>query len=145
MNAAACATTSQKKTNGPAAWVYMFAFSVGAVMAVFIACQLEGGIVPFAGCGFKHLIGLPCPGCGATRSLAALAQFDLLRSFLLNPLVSVVAMAAPLAVPGAWFDARFNRGRTANNVARFCRSRGFTQALVGLVVVNWSYLLLMGR
>lgn len=37
-------------------------------------------------CAFHALTGLPCPSCGATRSAVFLAQGQLVRSFLINPL-----------------------------------------------------------
>lgn len=145
MNAAVESAPLRNRTSGPAAWVYALVFAAAAGMAVFVANQIVGGAFSGAGCGFKHLTGLPCPGCGATRSLAALAQLDVLRAFSMNPLVALVAAAAPALVPGAWLDARFNHGRAVRRVIRFCCDRKFTWLLVALVVINWAYLLLAGR
>ncbi len=35
-------------------------------------------------CGFKTVLGLPCPGCGLTRSFCALAKGELLAAFSFN-------------------------------------------------------------
>lgn len=55
-------------------------------------------------CPFKFLFGLPCPTCGATRSLAALASLDLAQSLRFNPLILIGGTAALL---GWIFHRRF--------------------------------------
>jgi hypothetical protein len=35
-------------------------------------------------CGFKTILGLPCPGCGLTRSFCALAKGELFSAFAFN-------------------------------------------------------------
>jgi hypothetical protein len=57
---------------------------------------LQGGPVL---CPFRFLTGLPCPGCGMTRSVVALLHGDLAASVFYHPLgVAVVAGAAIVAV-----------------------------------------------
>ena len=49
-------------------------------------------------CPFRFLTGLPCPGCGMTRSVVALLHGDLAASLFYHPLgVAVVAGAAIVA------------------------------------------------
>lgn len=36
-------------------------------------------------CLFQHLLGIPCPGCGLTRSFAAIANLELYKSLQMNP------------------------------------------------------------
>ncbi len=36
-------------------------------------------------CAFLNLFGLYCPGCGGTRALGALLEFNLVKAFLLYP------------------------------------------------------------
>ena len=43
---------------------------------------LQGHLLP---CPFKYLTGIDCPGCGFQRSVIALIQGDLQKSFLLYP------------------------------------------------------------
>jgi hypothetical protein len=61
----------------------------------------------FVLCGFKTVLGLPCPGCGLTRSFCALAQGDLWAAFsfnLLGPLLFIFMLTgwaiAALALAG---------------------------------------------
>jgi hypothetical protein len=73
--------------------------------------------VPF--CLFRRLLGLPCPGCGMTRALAALSRGDWRAALAFHPFSPLVAgelalgwAAAGLAIAwrpaarlGAWVPA----------------------------------------
>jgi len=37
-------------------------------------------------CGFAHMFHMPCPGCGSTRAMLALASGDLAGTIRFNPL-----------------------------------------------------------
>lgn len=43
------------------------------------------------GCAFKNAFGIYCPGCGGSRSLNALLNFRLLRSFIYYPAIPYTA------------------------------------------------------
>ena len=64
--------------------------AVGAAVGVSPELLADGpGLCPFA-----HLTGLPCPGCGLTRSWVALGHGDVIGAFGLNwfgPLLLAVA------------------------------------------------------
>ena len=65
-------------------------------------------------CPFKLLTGLPCPGCGMTRSVVTLLHGDLGASLYYHPLGFVlVALAVTLALADAWFWWRDARSMTA--------------------------------
>jgi hypothetical protein len=49
-------------------------------------------------CPFRLLTGLPCPGCGMTRSVVALAHGDLQSSLFYHPLGVVVAAVGSMLV-----------------------------------------------
>ena len=55
---------------------------------------------PFPGCIFRALTGYDCIGCGVTRMFHALAHFDLLRAFAMNPLAFVLTAISPFLI--AW-------------------------------------------
>jgi hypothetical protein len=60
-------------------------------------------------CPFKIFTGLPCPGCGITRSVVTLLHGDLAASLHFHPLgVPLVLLMAVLAVVdgGAWYRSR---------------------------------------
>ena len=55
-------------------------------------------------CPFKLLTGLPCPGCGMTRSVVTLLHGDLGASLYYHPLgFVIVGLAVALALADAWF------------------------------------------
>jgi len=54
-------------------------------------------------CPFKLMTGLPCPGCGMTRSVVTLLHGDLGASLFYHPLgVVVVALAVAVALVDGW-------------------------------------------
>jgi hypothetical protein len=53
-------------------------------------------------CVFASTIGFPCPGCGATRALAALATGDVIGSLRLFPML-IPSLAAIYTYAALWF------------------------------------------
>ena len=49
-------------------------------------------------CVFRHVTGVPCPTCGTTRSVTALARGDVTGAFGFNPLMAAVMVAVVLVV-----------------------------------------------
>jgi len=70
----------------------------------------SGGVITLAGhrlpevCGFKRVTGLPCPGCGLTRSWVAAVHGDLAASFAFHRLGWLVLLyvAVQALRHGAW-------------------------------------------
>jgi len=61
-------------------------------------------------CPFKVMTGLPCPGCGMTRSVVALLHGDATTSFYFHPLgVPLVLVVVLLALADAWIWWRAGR------------------------------------
>lgn len=93
-------------------WIGVMALTVILVASVIWHPHDEGG---FVFCLIRRFTGLPCPGCGLTRSFCALAKGDVARSFgfhWLGPLLFV--MACCYWVRGVAAVAGFDAG-----VARF--------------------------
>lgn len=55
-------------------------------------------MIPFWGCGFRKLTGIPCPGCGLTRVADRFAHFHFLGAFKANPLGTFAAAAFAIAI-----------------------------------------------
>jgi Protein of unknown function (DUF2752) len=55
-------------------------------------------LVPFWGCGFRKLTGIPCPGCGLTRVADRVAHLNVLGAFAANPLGTVAALVFAVAI-----------------------------------------------
>jgi hypothetical protein len=72
-------------------WI-VFGILSAFFVAAFIWQPSDNGIIL---CYFRALTGLPCPGCGLTRSLCAIAKGGMLRSFqyhIFGPLVFLIAV-----------------------------------------------------
>jgi len=80
-------------------------------------------------CLFKNLTDHPCPTCGSTRAVLALAKGQFTAAFSSNPLMTVLILATPLLLvlarlsPGLW------RRSTPGWI------------LLSLMALNWVYLL----
>jgi len=75
---------------------YHFTMFVGAVVVLALARLLElqgtthvavpvGNLVLPELCSFQRFFGIPCPGCGLTRSFVALARGDVAAAWTFNP------------------------------------------------------------
>ena len=48
----------------------------------------------FSVCAFRHFTGIPCPGCGLTRAMAALARGEVLLALQFHPMAPLFAAEA---------------------------------------------------
>jgi len=92
-------------------------------------------------CGFKAVLGIPCAGCGGTRSMRALAAGHLVEAVRSNPAVVLGVFVSMAWAMNAWL--RFRRGVEPLPVAaqNRCLLRG---AIItgAILLLNWIYLLL---
>ena len=83
---------------------------------ILFAMNSEGLVERGAGvCFFKNISGLPCPSCGATRSLLLLLQGQLVQALLTNPIGIILALL--MAVIPVWIAHDLFTGR--NGLLRF--------------------------
>lgn len=110
---------------------------------------LPVGGVPFFGCWFHRLTGLPCPGCGTTRAIAALSRGDFAGGFALNPLAAV--LAAVLGGTGVYLLVVGARGRPAAAARRPAPRVGPRMRVLGallgaaVLLAHWAWLIHAGR
>ncbi len=76
------------------------AVTVGWAAAVLALHAVSDGAPGSSPCHVRRWVGIPCPTCGGTRSVAALLRGDLVAAWLANPLVlaAVVVASALLAL-----------------------------------------------
>ena len=60
--------------------------SAGIAASCYLYLQLG---MPWPGCWFRRLTGIPCPTCGATRCAMSLAHGDLVGAWRQNPLIFI--------------------------------------------------------
>jgi Protein of unknown function (DUF2752) len=80
---------------------------LGALAFVLLTAALpsQGAGVPI--CLFRYLTGLPCPGCGLTRSFSCILHGDFERGYEYHPfgyilLPIFLLVASTLFVPPSW-------------------------------------------
>ncbi len=87
-------------------------------------------------CQFRALTGIPCPTCGSTRALLALAKGRLFEAFAHNPLAVTAGVFGV-----AWLVARVGFGRSVT-VSPAMRARGHLWLLAAvLLLANWGYVI----
>lgn len=83
-------------------------------------------------CVLRNVTGVPCPSCGSTRAVKAIASGDVVSGFLMNPLIISV-----LAVLGVGLLVR---AVTAQRIVLAITARGWTLLTIVMVVLffaNW--------
>ncbi|HOC43426.1 MAG TPA: DUF2752 domain-containing protein [Thermoanaerobaculales bacterium] len=116
------------------AWVWG-----GLALSVVALKPLWPLVTPFLRpCLFRSITGVPCPSCGATRSVLALLDGDVPGALLLNPLVfaaSIAFLAGGVVAP-LWAWRRCPAPRLAHPLPRSIRL-----GLVALILLNWAWLI----
>ena len=96
----------------------------------------------FGVCIFKHITGIPCPSCGATRAVMLLMRGDVIGSILTNPIGILLAIAM-LGIP-IWLIADLSLKKQSlyhfyQRSERFIRKPGIAIFCVLLVLINWFW------
>jgi len=113
-------------------------WSAAAISSVFLG-PVWIAVAPYLGsCTFRNLTGIPCPSCGITRAALALLDFDIGSAFAVNPLGTFVAVAFIIGGGLALIWVLF-RGPILTFELSW--SRWWTGAVVGIVLINWMYLI----
>jgi hypothetical protein len=122
---------------GPSDWLRI------SLLGVLVAVPLSGLLRAVVGvdpldhlhllptCGFKALLGVPCPGCGMTRALLLVGQLRVAEALVLHPLVPVLLLLLLWLAAGSPGGERLQRS-------------GAAWALVLGVLCVWLFRLLWG-
>ena len=66
---------------------------VFSIIMLYVAAWIYSYVKIFVGpCTARTLLGIYCPGCGATHSVYALLEGHILRSFAYNPIIPIVVI-----------------------------------------------------
>lgn len=108
----------------------------GALLLVLLlsitgACLVRKWSIPLP-CLLRDYIGVPCPFCGGTRALAAMAIGDFRRAFEWNPLVAAGFWAGLVSCVALLVGG--GRAASIDRVPKWL--------VVALLAANWVYLML---
>jgi hypothetical protein len=95
-------------------------------------------------CLFKHFTGIPCPGCGMTRSVIFLSQFKFWEAFKMNPLICFFGAGVFIYSMHCLGKAFFGH-RTPEIVSTILNSRWIKNVIILMILINWFYLIIAGR
>lgn len=114
-----------------------------AAAAGVAALKLLAPYVALPPCLFRTLTGWPCPSCGGTRCVLALASLDLPAAAAGNPLVLLAAVGLMAATLLHAAERLLQRPLLSPEplLHRPALVRGVA---VGMVLANWAYLILAG-
>ena len=117
----------------------------GPIAILFIVTAgLFKNIAPrLPACIFHEITGLPCPTCGATRSVMALSRFDLMSSLTLNPLVTLFAIG--LIIFSLLFLIGAITGKSLNIALAEKGKKVIRYSAFVLIALNWLFLILIKR
>ncbi len=97
-------------------------------------------LIPFWGCGFRKLTGIPCPGCGLTRVADRFAHFHFIGAFKANPLGTFAAalFAGAIVLSFAHLAFRVPVPEVVMTDREWKRARW---AVVALFAVNYAWVI----
>jgi uncharacterized protein DUF2752 len=91
-------------------------------------------------CVFKVLTGFPCPTCGATHSVVALARGEVTASFMMNPLMALCLLAGILVFIYSLVALTFNLPHIYMILSSREQNALKTGAII-LILAQWAYLI----
>jgi hypothetical protein len=122
-------------------WVSL-ALAITAILALGqVSSQFE---IPIPLCPLKHITGIPCPTCGGTRAVKALAHGAVLAALRWNPLVAIAALAAIPVLAYAAYVILFRSPRVRLMLAPADQRLLRTAAWIA-ILANWAFLIIDGR
>ena len=88
-------------------------------------------------CGFHALTGLPCPGCGLTRSVVALFEGRVGESIMLHPFGPLLAAGLVVALVAGILPAD-RRDQLARAIERVEVNTGFMPIALAVFLAMWG-------
>lgn len=114
---------------------------IGLFVARFIPVAR---LIPFWGCLFRKVTGIPCPGCGLTRAADHFAHLHWLTALKSNPLGAVGAFV--FAVLAAWTVLHLAFKVPFPDVTLSDREWRVARYAVGVaVVLNYAFVIVQHR
>ena len=112
--------------------------AAAVVAAIFVWIFGDSWLVKVPDCAFETVTGLCFPGCGGTRSLIALFQGRIVKSFLFHPAVPYAFVVFTVFMVRMFLLKHFGIGREHNG-----RILIFIYIGIGIVIVQWIVKLIL--
>lgn len=93
-------------------------------------------------CMFKAITNIPCPSCGATRSIILLFHGEFLEALMINPIGIIVAGIMLIAPLWICFDILTKQKTLMNfylQIEVYLRKAPIAIPLVVLILLNWFW------
>lgn len=114
----------------------------GMLLALILAPIAWRGWLPVPPCFLRTVVGIPCPFCGATRSLVAISSMHWEQALRLNPLV-VMLCALVVVWMFFWLVERAMGGSWLTAFVTNARAKISWRVVLALVLMNWLFVLWM--
>ncbi|MFD1630513.1 DUF2752 domain-containing protein [Pseudopedobacter beijingensis] len=122
-------------------------------LLLFISCCLgyiwlyvnltgPGGQSSFDLCLVKHVTNIPCPSCGATRSVLSIMKGQMEKAFMINPLgflVAIIMLLSPIWIITDWLRKENTLFNTYQKIEVILRKPLFAVPAILLVIINWLW------
>lgn len=99
-------------------------------------------VVLLPSCAFQGLTGIPCPTCGATRSIMHLAHGSIVAALAMNPLVAVSIVSAILYLLYSLITIAAGVPRI-HIILTDPEKTVLRIAVVVILLINWTYLIVI--
>jgi hypothetical protein len=127
----------KKRTSGQIEFGLVYG---GIALLALCAARFLPVLTFLPSCPFNELTGIPCPTCGATRSVVHLAQGDILSSLGVNPLTSLCFIAAVLYFFYSLVTLVLSLPR-ADVILNDPEKSAVRAGAITLAFLNWTYLI----
>jgi hypothetical protein len=118
----------------PAIWCALIAWSLLVGISATVSAKADGRQPPT--CIFRATTGMPCPTCGSTRAVLALAGGRPIEAFMSNPLVLAFLIGF-----GLWLGLRLFFGRAVVLSLSRGQAAGVWIVAALALLANWAWVL----
>jgi len=137
--AGACATPGSRFARlCQSRWQPLFLVAGVAIAAILVRLALHLRL-PLPFCLMREMTGIPCPGCGATRSLLGWSHLNPLEALRFNPLFFVLTVGLVVWASATVVD-RCLGTRWVERMQTVQKRWPTTRWLIAMLAANWLYL-----
>lgn len=93
-------------------------------------------------CFIKHTLNIPCPSCGATRSILSLIKGNFTEAFFINPLGFIIAsimILSPLWIIYDMISKRNTFFLFYQKIELYLRKPKYAIPLIFILIINWIW------